>query len=170
LFTGIRVSELTGADVEGLGTQGGHRVLRLVAKGEVDQMVVVPDPVWRRLERYLQLRPDVASTRLPVRAGRAGSGRRRPLFVTASGGRLDRGAVARLLCRLGRRIGVGAWFGPHVLRHSCVTLARAAGVALEDIQDQLGQVDGRVVRRYEHGGVLLERAPAYVLVAYLGME
>ncbi|MEV0131372.1 tyrosine-type recombinase/integrase [Dactylosporangium sp. NPDC050688] len=167
VFTGIRVSELVSADVEGLGTHDGHRVLRFVAKGDVDAMVVIPDPVWRRLERYLQQRPDVTITRLPARVGQAGARRRRPLFVTASGGRLDRGAVARMLCRLGQLIGVAAWLGPHVLRATCVTLARAAGVALEDIQDQLGHADGRAVRRYDHGGVRLDRAPAYALVRYL---
>ncbi|MGI5185369.1 tyrosine-type recombinase/integrase [Dactylosporangium sp. CA-152071] len=168
VFTGLRVSELIAADVEGIGTHDGHRVLRLVIKGERDLLVVIPDPVWVRLERYLLQRPELRRTRLPVRAGRAGGpGNGRPLFVTASGGRLDRGTVARLLCRFGPGIGVQAWLGPHVLRHTCSTLARAAGVALEDVQDQLGQADVRVVRRYDHGGVRLDRAPAYALVTYL---
>ncbi|GAA2369544.1 tyrosine-type recombinase/integrase [Dactylosporangium salmoneum] len=172
VITGIRVSELIAADVEGLGTHDGHRVLRLVLKGDVDAMVVIPDPVWVRLERYLRQRSDVQLSRLPVRAGQVGRGGtrgRRPLFVTASGGRLDRGAVARLLCRFAPGIGVEAWLGPHVLRHTCSTLARAAGVALEDIQDQLGHADGRTVRRYDHGGVRLDRAPAYALITYLGV-
>lgn len=57
-------------------------------------MVVVPDPVWRRLERYLQQRPDVATERLPVRAGRAGVRPGRPSRSRSSGHALTLPACA----------------------------------------------------------------------------
>ncbi|MET7424314.1 tyrosine-type recombinase/integrase [Dactylosporangium sp. NPDC005555] len=95
----------------------------------------------------------------PAVPGRATAGR-------CSSPRPERGAVARLLCRFGPGIGVDAWLGLHVLRHTCATLARTAGVPLEDIQDQLGHADGRAVRRYDHGGIRLDRAPAYALIEY----
>jgi site-specific recombinase XerD len=167
LYTGIRVGELVGADVEQLGNDRGHRVLRFVAKGDQDHLVVLPAPVTRRLDAHLAARDDLAGDRLPAPAGGAGARPRRPLVVTASGARLDRGAVWRLLRRLARAAGIPVKMSPHVLRHTCATLARDAGARLEDIQDQLGHADARTTRRYDHGGARLDRSPAYVLAGYL---
>jgi integrase/recombinase XerD len=56
---------------------------------------------------------------------------------------------------------------PHVLRHSYATLARDAGVPLEDVQDGLGHADPRTTRRYDHGGARLDRSPGYRLAQQL---
>jgi site-specific recombinase XerD len=167
LFTGIRVGELVGADVEQLGHDRGHRILRFVAKGGEDHLVALPAPVTRRLDTYLADRDDLAADRLPVPAGGAGARPRRPLVATAGGARLDRGAVWRLLRRLASKAGIPVKMSAHVLRHTCATLARDAGSRLEDIQDQLGHADPRTTQRYDHGGARLDRAPAYVLAGYL---
>jgi integrase/recombinase XerD len=89
------------------------------------------------------------------------------LFVTTSGGRLDGGAVWRLLRRLARTAGIAVVMSPHVLRHSYATLARDAGVPLDDVQDGLGHADPRTTRRYDHGGVRLDRSPGYTLAREL---
>ncbi len=104
---------------------------------------------------------------MPVVVGQAGARPRRPLVVTASGARVDRGAVWRLLRRLAVAAGIPVKMSPHVLRHTCATLARDAGARLEDVQEQLGHADARTTRRYDHGGQRLDRAPAYALAAYL---
>jgi integrase-like protein len=104
-------------------------------------------------------REDLAGDRLPVLLGGAGARTRRPLLVTESGGRLDRGAVWRLLRRLAKAAGIAVMMSPHVLRHTCATLARDAGVPLDDVQDGLGHADPRTTRRYDHGGVRLDRSP-----------
>ena len=44
LFTGARVSELLGADIEDLGTDRGHRVLRVRRKGGKIQALALPAP------------------------------------------------------------------------------------------------------------------------------
>ncbi|MFI9531513.1 tyrosine-type recombinase/integrase [Micromonospora rosaria] len=167
LYTGIRVSELVGADVDQLGHDRGHRVLRFTAKGDEPHLVVLPPPVTRRLDAYLAGRTDLAGDRLPVPVGGAGARVRRPLVVTTSGRRLDRGAIWRLLRRLAKTAEIPVAMSPHVLRHTCATLARDAGARLEDIQDQLGHADARTTRRYDHGGARLDRAPAYTLAGYL---
>jgi site-specific recombinase XerD len=167
LYTGIRVGELVGADVEQLGHDRGHRVLRFTAKGGGEHLVALPAPVTRRLDAYLAGRADLAAARLPVPAGQAGARPRRPLVATAGGGRLDRGAVTRLLVRLAATAGIPVKMSPHVLRHACATLARDAGARLEDVQEQLGHADARTTRRYDHGGQRLDRAPAYTLATYL---
>ena len=104
---------------------------------------------------------------MPVLPGQAGARPRRPLVATASGARVDRGAVWRLLRRLATTAKIPVKMSPHVLRHTCATLARDAGARLEDVQEQLGHADARTTRRYDHGGQRLDRAPAYTLAAYL---
>lgn len=53
LYTGLRVGELVGADVEQLGHDRNHRVLRFTAKGGGPHLVALPAPVTRRLDAYL---------------------------------------------------------------------------------------------------------------------
>lgn len=165
LYGGLRVSELVGADLDQLGEARGHRVLRFTAKGDQPHLVVLPAPVTRRVDAYLTGREDLASDRLPTLT--PGARPSRPLIVTASGGRLDRGAVWRLLKRLAKAAGIKVTMSPHVLRHTCATLARDGGAHMEDIQDQLGHADARTTRRYDHGGARLDRSPAYTLAGYL---
>ncbi|WP_420117654.1 tyrosine-type recombinase/integrase [Micromonospora sp.] len=167
LYTGLRVGELVGADAEQLGHDRNHRVLRFTAKGGGEHLVALPAPVTRRLDAYLAARPDLTEAQVPVPARQAGTRPRRPLVATASGARVDRGAVWRLLRRLAATAGIPVKMSPHVLRHTCATLARDAGARLEDVQEQLGHADARTTRRYDHGGQRLDRAPAYTLAAYL---
>ena len=90
-----------------------------------------------------------------------------PLLVTASGARLDRHAVFRLIRRLAAEAGIaGAQrLSPHSLRHAFATAARAEGVALEDVQDAMGHADPRTTPRYDRDRHNLDRDPAYTLAA-----
>ena len=60
LFCGLRVSELVGADVDHLGHDRGHRVLRFTVKGDAEHIVALPAPVLERLDAYLAGRRDLA--------------------------------------------------------------------------------------------------------------
>ena len=70
LYTGARVSELLGADIEDLGTDRGHRVLRVRRKGGKIQTLALPAPAAARIDAYLASRDDV--TKLPAIPGRRG--------------------------------------------------------------------------------------------------
>jgi integrase len=100
LFTGARVSELTGADIEDLGTDRGHRVLRVRRKGGKIQALALPAPAAARIEAYLAGRGDV--TALPAVPGPAAAAPRRVLFAAGTGARMYRAEVRALLRRLGR--------------------------------------------------------------------
>jgi integrase/recombinase XerD len=168
LFTGIRVSEAIGADVDDYEIHKGHQGLRITAKGESEYVVVVPAPAAHRLNAYLAGREDLHADRLPVPAGQAGAKAVRPLLITESGQRLDRGAVQRLLTRLAKKAKLKVRrISPHSLRHAYATLSRDAGVPLEDIQDALNHADPRTTRRYDHGGQRLDRSPGYALAKFL---
>jgi site-specific recombinase XerD len=89
------------------------------------------------------------------------------LLVTATGNRLDRHAVFRLVRRLARVANIAAWerLSPHSLRHAFATSARAEGVPLEDVQDAMGHADPRTTRRYDRDRHNLDRDPAYAIWA-----
>ena len=170
LFTGCRVSEVTSADVEDLGTDRGHRVLWVTRKGGKRQPLVLPAPAAGRLDAYLARRSDLS--RLPALPGPAGpAARRRVLLATATGGRLLPADVWRLVRRVGTGAGLPgdlvARLGPHALRHSFATLYLDAGGSLRDLQDAMGHADPRTTRRYDKARYSLDRSPGYALASYL---
>jgi len=133
LFTGARVSEVTGADIEDLGTDRGHRVLRVTRKGGRRQALGLPAPAAERLDAYLATRGDVES--LPAPPGQPGPPwPRRALFATGHGGRLFPADVWQLVRRLGKAaglpVGLVSHLGPHAVRHAFATLYLDAGGSL----------------------------------------
>jgi integrase/recombinase XerD len=58
-----------------------------------------------------------------------------PIFLGATGGRMDRYAADRTAKRLARRAGITKRISPHSLRHSFITAALDAGVPLRDVQE-----------------------------------
>ncbi len=146
---GLRVGELCSLDVADLGVERGHRVVRFTGKG------------GRGRRRVLT---PAAAAAVDAVVGDRSAG---PLLVTATGGRLDRHAVFRLVRRLACEAGIAGWarLSPHSLRHAFATSARAAGVALEDVQDAMGHADPRTTRRYDRDRHNLDRDPAYAIAA-----
>lgn len=145
LTCALRVSEATGADVQDLTSDGGHRVLIVRGKGGKTRTVVVDPETGRALDAYLNGRT-------------AGA-----LFATASGNRMDQAAVWRLIRRLARAAGIPAAdrLSPHSLRHSSITLALEHGSPLRDVQDLAGHASPETTRRYDRGAVNHGRSPVY---------
>jgi site-specific recombinase XerD len=148
---GLRVGEVVALDRADLGVERGHRTVRFVGKGGKPRRRALTPAVVAALEAFLVVRGDGAG----------------PLFTTASGGRVDRHAVFRLVRRLAKAAGVPAWerLSPHSLRHAFATAARDEGVALEDVQDAMGHADPRTTRRYDRDRHNLDRDPAYTIAA-----
>src|SRR5215468_12755909 len=116
-LNGLRVSEATGADIEQLGLERGHRTLTVTRKG--GKVVTVP------------LAPGTARA-IDLAIGERAEG---PLFVTGDGRRLDRHGAARIVWRVTRRAGIAKHVTPHTLRHAFITAALDAGVPLRDVQE-----------------------------------
>ena len=69
LYTGLRVGELLGADVDDLGHNRGHRTLTVTRKGGKRAELALPAPATARLDTYLTSRPDLGTPPpLPVTA------------------------------------------------------------------------------------------------------
>lgn len=148
-LNGLRISEALDADVADLATTRGHRTLAITRKGGTRAMVVLAPRTAQALDAHL--------------AGRDTG----PLFPTSTGGRLDRHAAGRMVGRVAAAAGLDKRISPHSLRHTFVTLAREAGVPLEDVQDAAGHADPRTTRRYDRGRHNLDRAPSYALAAFV---
>jgi integrase/recombinase XerD len=148
---GLRVGELCGLDLGDLGWERGHRTVRFVGKGGKPRRRALTPGAAAALDDYLRVRGDAAG----------------PLFMTATGGRLDRHAVFRLVRRLAAEAGIAEAqrLSPHSLRHAFATGARAEGVPLEDVQDAMGHADPRTTRRYDRDRHNLDRDPAYTIAA-----
>ncbi|MFI7576895.1 tyrosine-type recombinase/integrase [Micromonospora sp. NPDC049497] len=156
---GLRVGELVSLDLADLGAERGHRSVRFIGKGgKARRRALTPGTAYA-LDAYLAQRAADRGVTVQDLTG--------PLLVTASGARLDRHSVFRLVRRLARTAGIPAWakLSPHSLRHAFATTARAEGVPLEDVQDAMGHADPRTTRRYDRDRHNLDRDPAYAIWA-----
>ena len=148
-MNGLRISEALNADIEDLDTERGHRTLRIVRKGGKHVTVPLAPRTARALDLYI---------------GERSSG---PIFVTGEGRRMDRGAADRVVKRLARRAGIGKEISPHSLRHTFITLALDAGVALRDVQEAASHADPRTTMRYDHGRQSLDRHATYIVATFV---
>ena len=148
-MNGLRVSEATGADIEALGLERGHRTLTIVRKG--GKVVTVP------------LAPRTARA-IDLAVGERCEG---PIFRGAGGERLDRHAAGRIVRRIARRAGITKRVGPHTLRHTFITAALDAGVPLRDVQEAASHADPRTTMRYDRARVSLDRHATYIVATFL---
>jgi integrase/recombinase XerD len=145
-LNGLRVSEATGADIEHMGLERGHRTLTITRKGGK----VVTIPLAPRTARALDLA--------------IGERTEGPVFLAADGRRLDRHAAGRLVRRTARRAGIAKLITPHTLRHAFIT---SSGVPLRDVQEAASHADPRTTMRYDRARSSLDRHATYIVAAYL---
>ena len=143
-LNGLRVSEATGARVEALGTERGHRTLTITRKG--GKIVTIP------------LAPRTARA-IDLAIGERCDG---PIFLAADGRRLDRHGAARIVRRVAGRAGISKPVGPHTLRHAFITAALDAGVPLRDVQEAASHADPRTTIRYDRARGSLDRHATYI--------
>ena len=146
---GLRIFETVGADVEDLGEEHGHRVLRVRGKGGWVVLVPLPAAVSRSVDR-------AASDRSSD-----------PLLLNNRAVRMDRHSATRRLRHLAADAGVRLpRMHPHMLRHTFVTTMLDAGVDLRDVQIAARHADPRTTMRYDRARKNLDRHPNYILAAY----
>ena len=148
-LNGLRVSEATGADIEHLGLERGHRTLTITRKGGK----VVTIPLAPRTARAIDL----------AIGERTGG----PVFLAADGRRLDRHGAGRIVRKAARRAGIGKAVTPHTLRHAFITAALDAGVPLRDVQEAASHADPRTTMRYDRARGSLDRHATYIVAAYV---
>jgi site-specific recombinase XerD len=149
-LNGLRVSEATGASIEAMGIERGHRTLVITRKGGK----VVTIPLAPRTARAIDLA-----------VGERCEG---PIFLAADGHRLDRHGGGRIVRRVARGAGISKPVGPHTLRHAFITAAWTPGVPLRDVQEAASHADPRTTTmRYDRARASLDRHATYIVSAYI---
>jgi integrase/recombinase XerD len=152
LLTGLRVNEALAAAVDQLGTDRGHQVLAITAKGGRRRLVPLAPRTAHALAEHLD--------------GRPGG----PLLLANDGGRLTRQQAARIVARLARRAGILKRVSPHSLRHTAATLALDDGASLRVVQASLGHADPKTTVRYDRARRGLDDHITYRLAQYLAPQ
>jgi integrase/recombinase XerD len=148
-LNGLQVSEATGADIEHLGIERGHRTLTITRKG--GKVVAVP------------LAPRTAGA-IDLAIGERTDG---PVFLAADRPRLDRHGAGRIVRKVARRAGITKAVTPHTPRHAFITTALDAGVPLRDVQEAASHADPRTTMRYDRARGSLDRHATYIVAAYI---
>jgi integrase/recombinase XerD len=143
------VSEATGADIEQLGLERGHRTLVITRKGGK----VVTIPLAPRTARAIDLA--------------VGERTEGPIFLAGDGRRLDRHGAVRIVGRVTRRAGIAKPISPHAPRHAFITAALDAGVPLRDVQEAASRANPRTTMRYNRARTSLDRHATYIVAAFI---
>jgi hypothetical protein len=112
-LNGLRVSEATGANIEALGVERGHRTLVITRKGGK----VVTIPLAPRTARAIDLAVASAATGLSSWPPMAGDWTAMPPRGSSAGPHTELGSPSR--------------FGPHTLRHAFITAAQMSRIAFD---------------------------------------
>jgi len=151
--SGLRVSELCALREGDLNLTAGY--VRCLGKGRKERVTPVGQAARAALQTYLdQGRPVLLEQglrrgryRLPLtRAVRATI----PLFLSRTGGPIERTAVWRLVRREARRRGIPGKVSPHTLRHSFATHLLEGGADLRVVQELLGHASISTTEIYTH--------------------
>jgi integrase/recombinase XerD len=135
--TGARVQEACDWRLDDLRLDDG--VARCVGKGRKERWVPLGKPAAEAVRRWLEAgRP---------RLEKGGSDR---LFLSRTGGPLDRHRVFRLLRARAGTAGVASGVSPHVLRHSFATHLLGGGADLRAVQEMLGHASVATTEVYTH--------------------
>jgi integrase/recombinase XerC len=134
--SGLRVSELTGLDLEALDARSGE--VRVTGKGAKTRIVPVGEHALAALAAYLPVR-----TRLAKPAEKA-------LFVGRSGRRVSVRDVQRRIKRWAAAAGIDTDVHPHMLRHSFASHVLQSSGDLRAVQEMLGHASIASTQVYTH--------------------
>ncbi len=135
--TGVRVSELCGADTSDVDLN--RNVLLVKGKGNKERMVPFGTPAAKAVQEWFHVRHHIA----------AGTN---ALFVGVRGNRIDPRAVRTLVNEVTLQT-TGQRLSPHALRHSTATHVLEGGADMRVVQELLGHSSMSTTQRYTHVSV-----------------
>ncbi len=150
---GLRASELCELRAGDVNLQAGY--LRCMGKGRKERVTPIGREARQALQAYLQhLRPRLLEKgqqrgrwEPPLTRALSAS---LPLFLSRTGGPMERTAVWELVRREARRRGIPGQVGPHTLRHSFATHLLEGGADLRVVQELLGHASISTTEIYTH--------------------
>lgn len=156
---GLRVSELLDLDIANVRHEQGMHVARFEIKGGDWHVRKLSGDASRAVDDYLAERAAEAGCRVSDLTG--------PVFVTATGRKLDRQQVYHIVRSLAKKAKIVSWenLSPHSLRHTYVTRLLELGVPLEQVQRSLRHRRPETTLRYWRNKDDLTRDPSDKLAA-----
>ena len=142
---GLRVSELTGLDLEDIEPK--ERILRVRGKGNKERIVPYGVKAQEALGKYWPLRGELLSRR-----GESSS-LENAVFLNYAGRRLTQRSVGRIVKKYVRLVNVNWDLHPHSLRHAFATHLLADGADLRAIQELLGHQSLSTTQKYTHASI-----------------
>jgi integrase/recombinase XerC len=136
---GLRVSELTGLDVDDVDLESGLATVR--GKGKKERLALLGTKALGALKNWLRLREATLSAK-----GKSASA----VFLNKNGTRLTTRSVGRLLEKYLALAGLDARASPHSLRHSFATHLLDRGADIRSVQELLGHKSLANTQIYTH--------------------
>ena len=141
--TGMRLSELTGLDMDDLDLAGD--AVRVRGKGRKERLLPLGRPAVNALRGYFPRRDEVQR--------QAKAPDRRAVFIGERGRRLTNRAVQLIVRAFLDQVSEGRDVSTHSLRHSFATHLLDAGADLRAVQELLGHASLSTTQIYTHTSV-----------------
>jgi integrase/recombinase XerC len=141
--SGLRVSELTGLNVEDIDRQ--DHMLRVVGKGNKERIIPYGSKAEEAIERYWPIRAKLL--------GRSRGKDARAVFLNYEGRRMGNRSVARVVKKYVLLMNLNGDLHPHSLRHAFASHLLADGADLRAIQELLGHSSLSTTQRYTHASI-----------------
>jgi len=143
--SGIRVSELTGLDLDNINFWRNE--IKVLGKGNKERLVPVNRESIKALDSYiLEGRKELAAPKNDQESARTVDA----LFLNKRGSRLSATGVRRMLAKYVKKVGLAQGITPHVIRHTFATHLLEGGADLRAVQELLGHVDLSSTQVYTH--------------------
>ncbi len=136
---GLRVSELTGLNVEDLDLDAGLATIR--GKGKRERLALLGRPALKIVRRWMEVRSQVLRAKGRTQAA---------VFLNQRGARLTSRSVGRLLQKYLALAGLDPRTSPHTLRHSFATHLLDRGADIRSVQELLGHQSLSTTQVYTH--------------------
>ncbi|MFQ3651876.1 MAG: tyrosine recombinase XerC [Gemmataceae bacterium] len=123
---GVRVSELSGLDLDDLDLEAGIATVR--GKGRKERLILLGPPAVDALHEWLAVRRSIS----PQAATQSA------VFLNKNGTRLTVRSIGRIVGKYVKQTGVGKEISPHSLRHTFATHLLDGGADIRAVQELLG--------------------------------
>jgi site-specific recombinase XerD len=145
LTTALRKSEITNIKLSDITTYDGYDVIKVIRKGNKQDMVKLQAPVRNLIEQYILNtgRNEEDNTKEYLFIGHSSNG--------LNGQKLNKSALNYVIDRLARRAGIkNKHLCVHSTRHTAITLAISAGASVEKVRDFAFHKNLSTTNRYIH--------------------
>lgn len=139
--SGLRLSELAGADIDKLDVHEG--TIRVLGKGSKSRIVPVGTVALKAIKKWLAIRENLPKKNSSVKDDNA-------LFLSERGRRLGQRSIQTRVKQWAVANGVPGNLHPHMLRHSFASHLLESSQDLRAVQELLGHSDISTTQIYTH--------------------